>query len=103
MVKTKAKHTEYVQREKNQMTEFVCPKNPKHTLKPTDNDDSFEQLTCVSCGSVIYKPIIYSQKPEVSSSYSMPESYVLMDDIQEDIDDDETAFNLLCSETCRLY
>lgn len=88
------------------MTEFLCPKNPKHTLKTTDNDNRFEELTCVSCGSVVYKPKEYSQKiivPIQSSVDLMPESYTLMEDFQPDIDDEEESFNLMCAETCKRY
>lgn len=88
------------------MSEFVCPKNPKHTLKPTDHDDRFTELTCVSCGSRTYKPKAYSQRPveqSQSGTDMTPESYIIMDDVQDDIDDEEEAFNLMCSETTRLY
>ncbi len=85
---------------------YTCPKNPKHTLKTTDNDDRFEELTCVSCGSRIYKPKQYDQSPivEVQSGIDLiPEDYTIWEDVQEDIDDEEKAFNLMCTEATKYY
>jgi hypothetical protein len=88
------------------MSEFVCPKNSKHTLKSTDNDDRFEELTCVSCGSKIYKPKVYSQTVvgnDTTGIELMPESYEIAQEWQPDIDDDDKSFALYCSEANKRY
>jgi hypothetical protein len=81
------------------MNDILCPTNPKHTLKSTDNDDRFEELTCVSCGQVVYKT---SENPQItiqSDTYDiMPETYTIASDWQEDIVDDDESFELMCSE-----
>jgi len=87
------------------MTEFVCPRNPKHTLKSKDNDDRFNELTCVSCGTKVYKPKDYSQKPTnyMQDGTLMPESYQIVEEFQPDILDEEESFNLMCEESCKRY
>lgn len=89
-----------------QMSEFLCPTDPKHTLKLTDNDSRFEELTCVSCGSKVYKPYKYSQKSlykQQNMFDNMPETYNIASDWQIDIVDDEESLELLCRETNILY
>lgn len=83
--------------------EFNCPTNAKHSMNITDIDDHFCEFTCVSCGSVVYKPIEYDQKPIVSDGKLLPESYDSVEEIQRDITDDKEMLDLLCSETTKYY
>jgi hypothetical protein len=86
------------------MSEVFCPTNPRHTLKSTDNDDRFEELTCVSCGKILYKPNETSQPVIQHDTYDiMPETYTIASDWQEDIVDDDELFNLMCSESILHY
>jgi len=88
------------------MSEFVCPKNKDHTLRSTDNDDRFEELTCVSCGSKVYKPKEYSQKvvtPTQSGIELMPETYEIAQTWQPDIVDEEESFIQYCNEAQQRY
>ena len=88
------------------MTILVCPKNKKHTLKTTDNDDRFEELTCVSCGSKVYKPKVCSQKvitPTQSGIELMPESYEVAQTWQPDVLYEDESFSLYCNEAQQRY
>jgi hypothetical protein len=92
------------------INEFTCPSDPKHTLKSTDNDDRFEELTCVSCGLILYKSKKITQKCDILQEQNtnklldiMPETYTTGSDWQDDVNDEEKSFNLMCSETNNLY